>query len=318
MKEPQVAPKFNHVGHYAYSSLRPVANFIPRPALHKKIRKHLHDRLEDRPSTARVVVVCGLGGAGKSQLVLHYVQECRLDYKAVFWIESGQKQTIERDYVRLYRQLFRGGTEAGQDIVKLEDAVLAVKNYFHSQKGRYLFVLDSADSIDNEQDESYIDLNFFVPDAPNVDVIITTRSAKAEDMTPLDAVHVAEMDREEAKKLFIASAKLKNMTREVETEVDLIVNELGCLALAIILAGSHVAATPRLSSDLRRYLYEYQAQRKKLLARKPTRYIHQYRESVLSTWETSFDAVAAVSPFASRLLTYCIGMAPLILHQTIP
>ena len=251
-----------------------------------------------------MLVVRGLGGAGKSQLVLHYVQECRSDYRAVFWIESGRKQTIERDYLQLYRQLFRGGAEAGQDMVKLEDVVLAVKNYFRSQTGRYLVVLDSADSIDNEQDESYIDLIFFIPDAPNVDVIITTRSAKAEDMTPLEVVHVAEMKHEEARELFIASAKLKNVTSEVETQVDLITNELGCLALAITLAGSHVAATPRLSSDLRRYLPEYQTKRKRLLGRKPIRYIHYYRESVLSTWETSFEAVAAVSTIASQLLAF--------------
>ncbi|ERF75850.1 hypothetical protein EPUS_01216 [Endocarpon pusillum Z07020] len=300
----QAAAQIKHVGHYSHSSLRPVANYIQRPALHKKIQEQLHDRLEHRPPTAKVLVVRGLGGAGKSQLVLHYVQECRPDYRAVFWIESGRKQTIERDYLQLYRQLFRGGAGTGQDMVKLEDAVLAVKNYFRSQTGRYLVVLDSADSIDNEQDESYVDLTFFIPDAPNVDVIITTRSARAEDMSPLEVVHVAEMKHEEARKLFIASAKLKNVTEEVEAQVDLITNELGCLARAITLAGSHVAATPRLSSDLRRYLPEYQTKRKRLLGRKPIQYIHHYRDSVLSTWETSFEAVAAVSTVASQLLTF--------------
>ncbi len=76
--------------------------------------------------------VCGLEGGAKSQLMLHYIQECRPDCKAVFWIESGQKQTIERDYLQLYCQLFRGDAETGQDMVKLEDTVLAFKSYFYS------------------------------------------------------------------------------------------------------------------------------------------------------------------------------------------
>ena len=65
-------------------------------------------------------------------------------------------------------------------MVKLEDTVIAVRNYFHSQTGRYLVVLDSANSTDNEKGESYIYFTVFVPNVPNVDIIITTRSAKAE------------------------------------------------------------------------------------------------------------------------------------------
>jgi hypothetical protein len=59
-----------------------------------------------------------------------------------------------------------------------------------------------------------------------------------------------------------------------EAEVDLTVEELGCLALAITIAGSYRPATRRLLCDLRLYLPEYYAQRERLLGRKPARYIH--------------------------------------------
>jgi NB-ARC domain len=248
--------------------------------------------------------VCGLGGAGKSQLVLHYVQEWRQDYSVVFWIEEGQKETIEWGFLRVYRRLCEDSTATTQDRIKIEDAVLAVKGWFHCRKGRWLVVLDSADAIDHDQDESYINLQFFVPDTPGVDVIITSRSVNGKDITRMEAVEVAEMEPTEATELLISSAKLKNWNQEAEEEANLIVEELGCHALAITLAGSYVAATPRLSSDLRRYLPGYRAQRKKLLSRKPTRNIHQYRESVLSTWESSFNAIMAISPLASRLLGF--------------
>ena len=53
----------------------------------------------------------------------------------------------------------------------VEDAVLAVKRWFNSRKRRWLVVLDSADSIDDEQNKSYINLEDFLPDAPGMHVI---------------------------------------------------------------------------------------------------------------------------------------------------
>ena len=125
----------------------------------------------------------------------------------------------------------------------------------------------------------------------------------ARDMTNLEAVEVGEMTPVEAVELFRKSAKISHTDQDIEKEVTSIIEELGCLALAITLAGSYVATTPRLSYDIRQYLSEYRTQRKRLLGHKPTRYIHQYGESVLSTWETSFHAITAQSLIASRLLS---------------
>ena len=108
----------------------------------------------------------GLGGAGKSQLVLNYIQEYRGDYRAVFWIDAGSKETIERDYIQIHGLLYGRSTSAGQEMVKVEDAVLAVKRWFQGREGRWLIVLDSADMIDDEQNKSYIDLGHFLPDTP--------------------------------------------------------------------------------------------------------------------------------------------------------
>lgn len=76
-------------------------------------------------------------------------------------------------------------------------------------------------------------------------------------MTALEAVEVADMGPAKAAELFRTNAKLSQTGFEVEGKVLLIVEELGYLALAVTLAGSYVAATPRLSSDLGQYLPEY-------------------------------------------------------------
>ena len=187
-------------------------------------------------------------------------------------------------------------------MVKVEDAVPAVKQWFHSHKGRWLIVLDSADTIDNNQDKSYINLEYFLPDAPGVHVVITSRSSTAKEMTTLDAVEVVNMEPLEAIELFQRCAKIKEENQDIITEVARIVEELGYLALAITLADSYISVTPRLSSDIRRYLLEYRQRRKELLYQRAKQHIHHYGESVLSTCEASFKAIEEHNPAAARLL----------------
>ncbi|KAI9715703.1 MAG: hypothetical protein M1812_005855 [Candelaria pacifica] len=156
-------PLSTYEGHYAHSSLRPVPNYVSRPRLHQKIKEQLHDLKDDGVEDVLVLVVWGLGGAGKSQLVLNYIREYRRDYTAVFWIEAGTKESIERDYVQIYRLLYGARQmDAGHEIVKVEDAVPAVKRWFHGREGRWLVVLDSADSIDSDRDKTYIDLMYSI------------------------------------------------------------------------------------------------------------------------------------------------------------
>ena len=300
--DPKAAAQTDYTGHYSNSSLRPVSNYVQRPALHQQLKEQLHDKITETNSVPKILVVRGLGGAGKSQLVLNYLQEYRDDYSATFWIEAGQRESVDRDFLQIYKLLYGLRAPEGQEMIKPEDAVLAVKSWFQRRSGRWLVVFDSADAIGDEEDKSYIDLRHFLPDAPSVNVIITTRSAIATEMTELEEVNVAEMEPSEAAELFIRCAKLKTNS-QAGIEVEIIVKELGYLALAITLAGSYVSMTPRLSSDLKGFLPEYRQRRKALLGQKPKRLIHQYGESVLGTWEISFSAIERQSQEASRLLT---------------
>jgi hypothetical protein len=95
----------------------------------------------------------------------------RRHYVTIFWVAAGQKESIERDYLQIHRLLFNLKSITGPGAVRIEDAVVAVKRWFHGQTKRSLVVLDSADAIDD--DESCPNLEFFLPDAPTADVIIT-------------------------------------------------------------------------------------------------------------------------------------------------
>ncbi|KAL6240203.1 hypothetical protein RBB50_012904 [Rhinocladiella similis] len=75
------------------------------------------------------------------------------------------------------------------------------------------------------------------------------------------------------------------------------------LALAIILAGSYITATPRLQADIIKYLPDYRRRRKELLAKKLDWLVDQYGASVLVTWEATFEAIEARNAGACHFLT---------------
>lgn len=169
--------------------------------------------------------------------------------------------------------------------------------------------MDGADAIDqSEEAASYIDLQYYLPDAPNLDVIITTRSSRAQFISSHDSVEVVRMSEAEAKLLFLRNANLSTECGETtDEEVSNIVKELGCLALAVALAGSYVTET---KIEVQLYLPRYRADRSRLLALKPHKLEHQYTESVLSTWEFSFTALQDQSAVAAQLLTLLAFIDP--------
>lgn len=298
-RAPEAQP--DYTGTYSYTSLQPVASYVARPGLQKRVE----ERLENASGTA-ILVLVGLGGAGKTQLTLNYIQTHSTTYSAVFWVDARLRESVERDFVQIYRLLYgvRGEQASASSPSDIDRVVTAVKTWFHGRHGRWLFVFDNADSLDDESDPYFVDLQRYLTSGPGVDVIITTRSQTATHMTQQEAIKVEELAPAEARDVFVECSELRNPADDVLAEIDRIVAELGFLALAVTLAGSYVAATPRMRSNIREYLPEYRQRRKALLGRKAKQQVHRYGESVLSTWETSFAAMAHKSPTSGRLVGF--------------
>lgn len=277
---------------------------MSRPELEQRIYAQLATTEDKQQNNGtKTVVIWGLGGAGKSQLALRYVQQHQQQYQAVFWIEAGQRATIERDYLQIYRQLCtRRNVSAA---ISPEEAVTGVKSWLQGQEGWYLWVMDSADEVEDDTSEVYIDLHHYLPQASHLDRIVTTRSSRVGVISTQPAIEVKAMTEEEAIDLFRQCAGFPLQCKQDEQdvqEVTKIVKELGCLALAVTLAGSYVREDPEMSLDVSQYLVEFQQYRAQILDQKPHRLVHQYGESVLSTWEISLNRVKRHSSIAAQLL----------------
>ncbi|KAJ6195117.1 P-loop containing nucleoside triphosphate hydrolase protein [Bipolaris maydis] len=300
-----VATRPDFDGHFAHAASEPVKAFVPRSSLHDKIHTQLTRVATD--NSTKTLVVWGLGGSGKTQLVLDYTQKRREEkyYKSTIWIEADRKESLERDFVCLYQILFPEHTPAGSnsEMTSVEHAVTGVKSWFAGRQGRRLMVFDGADTIEDANADGYIDIKHFIPSTASLDVIITTRNSRAKDMTRLEGVEVGKMEAGQAVELFRNYAHLPRFDATVRDEVMHIVKKLGCLALAVTLAATYVGLTPRLRSNIKAYLPEYQQRRQELLQHKPESLVHQYNKSVLTTWETSYAAVSNQCIEASILMT---------------
>lgn len=129
-------------------------------------------------------------------------------------------------------------------------------------------MFDNADSLDDKTAPYFGDLQWYLPDAPGVEVIITTRSRTAIRLTELEAVVVAKLAPAEAVDIFVRCCKLREPASDVLEEAVRIVAELDYLALAVTLARAYVAAAPRIRSNISEYLLEYRLRRMTLLRRK--------------------------------------------------
>ncbi|KAK1044083.1 hypothetical protein LTR74_018346 [Friedmanniomyces endolithicus] len=132
----KVATRPDYAGTYSHTSLQPVASYLVRRQLQQQVEDRLHEARAGRRIHTSIVVLVSLGGAGKSQLTLIYIQTHQTEYNAVFWVDARLRESLERDYVQIDRLL--SGHEQGvtSDRLDIDRIITAVKTWFEVQPGR--------------------------------------------------------------------------------------------------------------------------------------------------------------------------------------
>ena len=110
-------------GGHSYHTNEPVKYFVPRVSLEDQIKRRLHDTVAKRETSPKVLTIYGLGGAGKSQLVLSYVRTFRRDYSSVFIIDASTKASIELDYQQIYRRLYDPLLSKASEAISVDQAI---------------------------------------------------------------------------------------------------------------------------------------------------------------------------------------------------
>ncbi|KAH8804021.1 hypothetical protein DL96DRAFT_1686779 [Flagelloscypha sp. PMI_526] len=168
-----------------------------------------------------------------------------------------------------------------------------------SHKAEWLLFLDNAD-------DPKLNLHPFTAWSHG-NVLITSRNSEVRTHAPKCSLHVDSLEEEEAMSLLLLGVEVDE-GQETKKIVREIVQELGCLALAINQARAFLA---KRICNLKDYLRMYRDNRKTLLTGRAVQSTDDYKYSAYTTWTISFNQLSKEAALFLRLLCY-------MHHRSIP
>ncbi|MFD8228431.1 FxSxx-COOH system tetratricopeptide repeat protein [Streptomyces massasporeus] len=234
----------------------------------------------------------GLGGVGKSQLVLEYIYTHQYDYRVICWIPAERESLVLAALATLAAQL--GVAPTDQDSVGVPAAGTAVPAALEALRtgvpyDNWLLVFDNAEDVEMVR-------GYFPANGPGK-IIVTSRNRTWERVaTPLP---VDVFERQESIEL------LQRRSPDLSIQdADRLADALGDLPLAVEQAGTWHAVT---GMQVDEYL--------ELLARRSPEILDldpapDYPVSVAAAWDISLERLRQSNPGARQLLDICASMAP--------
>ena len=165
----------------------------------------------------RLFVLCGLGGAGKTQLALKFVQLHRDKYVNTNILHKSLKLALFYRFWDIFyidatsRETISAGLTSLAKIAKAGDTPEKAMSWLVSHEERWLLVLNNAD-------EPKLNLHEFFPACTHGDILITTRNQqmRAHTQEPKSYIGVAGMLPKHALALMLKTSGTEGDEYEVE------------------------------------------------------------------------------------------------------
>ncbi|MCB0176575.1 MAG: tetratricopeptide repeat protein, partial [Anaerolineae bacterium] len=250
----------------------------------------LHTNLNGRTTVAVTQAIAGLGGVGKTQLVLEYCYRHQDQYALIYWLSANDSASLRQSLAELAYTLAVAQRGAGDQAA----AVQAALGWLENTDQRWLLVYDNADHIQPQELPAYL------PKLGNGVSLITSRNPNWHSVTGTEGLLSLDVFPPEEAVAFLAHYTGQTSAAAAEE----LARELGYLPLALEHAAAYIVANKKTYAA---YLKLYEAQRQKLWARAATR--HDYQKTITTTWELAFGE-AKKTPGAAELLNLCCFLAP--------
>lgn len=194
------------------------------------------------PLTRRrhTVVVHGLGGMGKTQLIVEYIRRHHQAYSSVIWLDARTEQALQTSFATFAARIpglnVRDGT-----VQSFEHFVHAVVRWLDVyENSEWLLIIDNYDTDSRRDATGGFDLLNYLPAADHGSVIITTRLTRLASLG-----HSVKLDRMETKlSTRILEARTGRPLLSTDAEhVNKLVSLLDGLPLALAQAGAYIRET---------------------------------------------------------------------------
>jgi tetratricopeptide (TPR) repeat protein len=251
------------------------------------------------------IAVVGLGGVGKTQVVLQFAYSVLEKYPdvSVFWIHALSSETFEQACREVASVLGILGAEDGKEDVK----ELVQRHLSAERAGKWMLVVDNADDMEVlEKSDGQKGILDYLPESELGLTLFTTRDKKtAHALAGNGIVIVEKLNPGTASDLFKKMLTRKDLLYE-EVVVNKLLVELDCLPLAITQAAAYINFNP-VSID--EYIGNLEGTESNLVyilseeIRDRTRYRHA-ANAVAKTWLVSFDQIVRQDAHAAELLKH--------------
>lgn len=229
-----------------------------------------------------------LGGVGKTQAALKYADTFRRRYPGgVFFISARSESTITADLARICETL------------QLSDGS-SLPSRFHRwlssrEKINFLIIFDNADDLES------VPMPNYVPKTSWGHVIFTSRDQGIIGTLAKTGALLDRLALDEAILAILQKANVPSPSPEEYGHALDIVQQLGCLPLAIDQAGAYIKARDKSLSSFKELCSQRQSD---ILKYKP--HLAGYDQTVFTTWEINFEQVESNSEDARKLmLLFC-------------
>ncbi|KAJ7620625.1 P-loop containing nucleoside triphosphate hydrolase protein [Mycena rosella] len=233
----------------------------------KIILDQMHQFFEQDLGNQHIFLLHGLGGAGKTQTTLKFIQESSSHFSDIFLVDTSTLETIDTGLKNI---------AATKNLGSTADDTL---QWLSSQPSESMLLFDNAD-------DPSIDLHRFFPSCTHGNILITSRNPGLRVYAGSHSL-VSDMEELDAVELLLTSAG-ENVTSGNRVIAADIVKTLWYLLLAIIQAGAFISK----SGALDRYLDLYKDNRARLLREQPSQSHADYASTVYTTWQISFDRLS--------------------------
>ncbi|KAH6665619.1 P-loop containing nucleoside triphosphate hydrolase protein [Halenospora varia] len=281
----------------------------------------LEEKLFKGGQTTKVAVT-GLGGVGKTQLLLELVYRIRDKYKncSTIWIPVTNIESLHQAYLGVARQL--GIADCEEDKADLKRLV---QGYLSKESaGQWLLVFDNADDINMWIAEAGSEpgsgrLIEYLPRSEQGCIVFTSRDRKtAVKLAHQNIVDVPEMDEEIATQLLqkcLINSDLLNSGSDTKA----LLEELTYLPLAIVQAAAYINANEITFTDYLLLLEDQEEEVIDLLSEEfedDGRY-DSVKNPVATTWLISFEQIRHRDPLAANYLSFMCCIDPKDIPQSL-
>jgi hypothetical protein len=159
-----------------------VSRFVARDAEMQELERHLLDS-QRAASRRNVVVVHGLGGIGKTQLVVEFARSHKGRFSGIFWLDGSSEASLKQSFADMAQRLPRDELTADgvemlkSPVIDVDVAVRECQTWLSLPSNHcWLLIIDNVDRDHHDRsDLQAYNVKEYFPQADRGSILITSR-----------------------------------------------------------------------------------------------------------------------------------------------